>query len=89
MKTVVLKFKSSLKSKTAKDDQTTTLAAAQKTLDRAKDSYNGAQMLYAAAAAGITTYAIIPYTFYPILMAISAFVFIFGFSQKEKSKKES
>ena len=30
----------------AKDDQTTTLAAAQKTLDRAKDSYNGAQMLY-------------------------------------------
>ena len=49
----------------------------------------GAQMLYAAAAAGITTYAIIPYTFYPILMAISAFVFIFAFSQKEKSKKES
>lgn len=49
----------------------------------------GAQMLYAAAAAGITTYAIIPYTFYPILMSISAFVFIFGFSQKEKSKKES
>ena len=49
----------------------------------------GAQMLYAAAAAGITTYAIIPYTFYPILMAISAFVFIFGFSQKEKSEKES
>lgn len=49
----------------------------------------GAQMLYAAAAAGITTYAIIPYTFYPILMALSAFVFIFGFSQKEKSKKES
>jgi len=49
----------------------------------------GAQMLYAAAAAGITTYAIIPYTFYPILMAISAFVFVFGFSQKEKSKKES
>ena len=49
----------------------------------------GAQMLYAAAAAGITTYAIIPYTFYPILMAISAFVFIFGFSQKEKSTKES
>lgn len=49
----------------------------------------GAQMLYAAAAAGIATYAIIPYTFYPILMAISAFVFIFGFSQKKKSKKES
>ena len=49
----------------------------------------GAQMLYAAAAAGITTYAISPDTFYPILMAISAFVFIFGFSQKEKSKKES
>lgn len=30
----------------AKDDQTTTLEAAQKTLDRAKDSYNGAQMVY-------------------------------------------
>ena len=30
----------------AKDDQTTKLAAAQKALDRAKDSYNGAQMVY-------------------------------------------
>ena len=48
----------------------------------------GAQMLYAAAAAGITTYAIIPYTFYPILMAVSAIIFIFGFSQKEKKSKE-
>lgn len=48
----------------------------------------GAQMLYAAAAAGITTYAIIPYTFYPMLMAVSAIIFIFGFSQKEKKSKE-
>ncbi len=46
----------------------------------------GAQMLYAAAAAGITTYAIMPYTFYPMLMAVSAIVFIFGFSQKEKNQ---
>ena len=30
----------------AKDDQTTKLAAAQKALDRAKDNYNGAQMVY-------------------------------------------
>lgn len=48
----------------------------------------GAQMLYAAAAAGITTYAIIPYTFYPMLMAVSAIIFIFGFSQKENKSKE-
>lgn len=48
----------------------------------------GAQMLYAAAAAGITTYAIIPYTFYPMLMAVSAIIFILGFSQKEKRAKE-
>lgn len=48
----------------------------------------GAQMLYAAAAAGITTYAIIPYTFYPMLMAVSAIIFIFGLSQKEKKSKE-
>ena len=49
----------------------------------------GAQMLYAAAAAGITTYAIIPYTFYPILMAVSAIVFIFGFSQKETKQRKT
>ena len=39
----------------AKDDQTTTLAAAQKTLDRAKDSYNGAQMLYDQGQADFAT----------------------------------
>ena len=44
----------------------------------------GAQLLYAAAAAGITTYAIIPYVFYPMLMAVSAVVFIFLFNKKEK-----
>ena len=49
----------------------------------------GAQMLYAAAAAGITTYAIIPYTFYPMLMAVSAIVFIFGFSQKETKQRKT
>ena len=37
---------SSINTQQAADAQTTTLAAAQKTLDRAKDSYNGAQMLY-------------------------------------------
>ena len=42
----------------------------------------GAQLLYAAAAAGITTYAIIPYVFYPMLMAVSAVVFIFVFNKK-------
>ena len=42
----------------------------------------GAQLLYAAAAAGITTYAIIPYVFYPMLMAVSAVVFIFAFNKK-------
>ena len=39
----------------AKDDQTTTLAAAQKTLDRAKDSYNGTQMLYDQGQADFAT----------------------------------
>lgn len=43
----------------------------------------GAQLLYAAAAASITTYEIIPYLFYPFLMAVSAFVFIFLIPQKE------
>ena len=44
----------------------------------------GAQLLYAAAAAGITTYAIIPYVFYPMLMAVSAVVFIFLINKKGK-----
>ena len=49
----------------------------------------GAQMLYAAAAAGITPYAIIPYTFYPMLMAVSAIVFIAAFSHKEKKPEKN
>ena len=44
----------------------------------------GAQLLYAAAAAGITTYEIIPYLFYPMLMAVCAIVFIFVIPQKER-----
>lgn len=43
----------------------------------------GAQLLYAAAAAGITAYAIIPYLFYPFLMAVSALVFIFFIPEKK------
>ena len=44
----------------------------------------GAQLLYAAAAAGLTTYEIIPYLFYPMLMAVCAIVFIFVIPQKER-----
>lgn len=36
----------------------------------------GAQLLSAASLTGLTPYAIMPYLFYPILMAISAVVFI-------------
>ncbi|MCI8608446.1 MAG: Na+/H+ antiporter NhaC family protein [Firmicutes bacterium] len=43
----------------------------------------GAQLLYAAAAASITTYEIIPYLFYPFLMAVSAMVFIFLIPEKK------
>lgn len=43
----------------------------------------GAQLLYAAGAAGITTYAIMPYLYYPFLMAISALLFIFVIPQKK------
>ena len=43
----------------------------------------GAQLLYAAAGAGITAMAIIPYNFYPMLMAVSAIVFILLFSGKK------
>ena len=46
----------------------------------------GAQMLYAAAAAGISTYALIPYAFYPILMAVCALAFIFFVPEKKVSK---
>lgn len=44
----------------------------------------GAQLLYAAGAAGITTYQIIPYLYYPFLMAVSAILFIFVIPQKNK-----
>jgi len=44
----------------------------------------GAQLLYAAAAAGITAYAIMPYLFYPMLMAVSALVFIFFVPEKHR-----
>ena len=46
----------------------------------------GAQMLYAAAAAGISTYALIPYAYYPILMAVCALVFIFFVPEKKAGK---
>ena len=48
----------------------------------------GAQLLYAAAAAGITTYEIIPYLFYPMLMAVCAVVFIFVIPQKEPKERQ-
>ena len=37
----------------------------------------GAQLLSAASLSGLTPFAIMPYLFYPILMAISAICFIF------------
>ena len=37
----------------------------------------GAQLLSAASLTGLTPYQIIPYCFYPILMAISGLIFIF------------
>ena len=46
----------------------------------------GAQMLYAAAAAGISTYALIPYAFYPILMLVCALGFIFFVPEKKAGK---
>ena len=46
----------------------------------------GAQMLYAAAAAGISTYALIPYAFYPILMLVCALGFIFFLPEKKVNK---
>ena len=47
----------------------------------------GAQLLYAAAAAGIASYAIIPYLYYPFLMAISALLFIFIIPSAGKEMK--
>ena len=50
----------------------------------------GAQLLYAVTAVetvlGIkmSTYEVIPYVFYPMLMAVSALVFIFLFGNKKE-----
>ena len=44
----------------------------------------GAQLLYAAAGAGITALEIVPYMFYCYLMAVCAIVFILFFSGREK-----
>lgn len=44
----------------------------------------GAQLLYAAEAAKISAYSIVPYVFYPMLMAVSAIIFIIFFSGKKK-----
>ena len=45
---------------------------------------HGQKIEIKAAAAGITTYEIIPYLFYPMLMAVCAVVFIFLIPQKER-----
>ena len=46
----------------------------------------GAQLLYAAAGAGVTALEIMPYMFYCYLMAISAIVFILFFSDRGRTK---
>ena len=46
----------------------------------------GAQMLYAAAAAEISAYSLIPYAFYPILMLVCALGFIFFVPEKKAGK---
>ena len=46
----------------------------------------GAQLLYAAAGAGVTALEIMPYMFYCYLMAISAIVFILFFSDRDRRK---
>lgn len=46
----------------------------------------GAQLLYAAAGAGVTALEIMPYMFYCYLMAISAIVFILFFSDRNRTK---
>ena len=44
----------------------------------------GAQLLMGSALAGISAFAIIPYLFYPFVMAISAIIFIlFGLAEKK------
>lgn len=46
----------------------------------------GAQLLSAATLTGLTPYAIMPYLFYPILMAVSAFLFIIIKREKKEMK---
>ncbi len=46
----------------------------------------GAQLLYAAAGAGVTALEIMPYMFYCYLMAISTIVFILFFSDRNRTK---
>lgn len=44
----------------------------------------GAQLLLAATSTGLTPFQIIPYCFYPILMAVSGIIFILFIKNKEK-----
>lgn len=44
----------------------------------------GAQLLLAATSTGLTSFQIIPYCFYPILMAVSGIIFILFIKNKEK-----
>ncbi|MBR6700372.1 MAG: Na+/H+ antiporter NhaC family protein [Firmicutes bacterium] len=46
----------------------------------------GAQLLIASGLAGISAVSIIPYLFYPFLLALSAIVFILFVPEKKKSK---
>lgn len=47
----------------------------------------GAQLLLAATSTGLTPFEIIPYCFYPILMAVSGIIFILFIKNKSEAKK--
>ena len=47
----------------------------------------GAQLLYAAAGAGVSAMQIVPYMFYCYLMAVSAILFIVFFAKKSVISK--
>lgn len=47
----------------------------------------GAQLLLAATSTGLTPFEIIPYCFYPILMAVSGIIFILFIKNKSGAKK--
>lgn len=49
----------------------------------------GAQILLAASFTGLSPVAIVPYTFYPILMGVSAFVFIFFVKDGRKRRTKN